>query len=684
MSIDYKKLVTESPIIYPSWTHTPQQIKDDMKVLEKEARDLNDKVAKIEDPTVENVLKPWKEFDDSFTRRELVLTFYQDMSTDKALRDAARDAENESRQTWVELLMRRDVYGVLKKLLVKLEADPNADADDLRFLKREVENFERAGLALPDDKFERVKAIKLELGKLLTEFSTNQNEEKDFIEFTLEELDGVPQDTIDGFEKIGDKYRMTYKYPDVIPTMKYAHNQETRKRAFLGSQSKSPQNGPILEKMIKLRFELAKLLGYDTYSNYVLEQRMAKNQTNVLNFLNDLKEKLAPLGKQDLKRMLDFKNKDLKERGLPVQDKLYLWDNAYYNEKLLEKEYLVDNLKVAEYFPLTETLATMFSFYEKIFDIKVVKLSEDELPEGALWHKDAQLFAIYQNVARGEKKNEYMGLLYLDLHPREGKYSHAANFGIDPGHENPDGSRHTPVTVLLCNFTKPTKEKPLLMMHSEVVTMFHELGHGIHNILSKTRYSTHHGTHVERDFVECPSQMLEYWTWLKDELKKLSRHYKTGEPMDDGLIDDLIRTKNVNLGLHNLRQLHFALFDMTLHTKTEEKDIEALDLFKLWNELRFELVGLDDDNNPTPGYASFGHIAGGYESGYYGYLYSNVFALDIYYTLFKQNPMDIDNGIRYRDIVLKRGGSKDSMDNLKELLGREPNAEAFTKEILGN
>lgn len=178
--------------------------------------------------------------------------------------------------------------------------------------------------------------------------------------------------------------------------------------------------------------------------------------------------------------------------------------------------------------------------------------------------------------------------------------------------------------------------------------------------------------------------MLEFWTWSKDELNHLSSHYETSEPIPDSLVEQLIKSKHVNTGLFNLRQLHFALFDMRLHTIDSKEGIEALDLTKLWNELREEIALISNGGVNNTGYATFGHIAGGYESGYYGYLYSQVFATDIYYTHFKSDPMKVESGLRYRDIILKNGGSKDILDILRELLGREPNSNAFLQEILGN
>jgi len=409
-----------------------------------------------------------------------------------------------------------------------------------------------------------------------------------------------------------------------------------------------------------------------------LEVKLAKKKHTVLDFLNDLRTKLTPVAESELQVLKDLKNKDLKARNLPVEDEFYSWDFAYYNERLLEEKYQVDSLKISEYFPLQSTIKKMLGFYETIMDVKFVKL--DPKPE-EVWHEDVEMYAVFKNIKFGTL--EYVGVIYFDLHPRDGKYGHAANFGIGPGYVNSNGTRKNPETVLVCNFTKPTKTRPSLLKHDEVVTFFHELGHGIHNMLSQTKYAKFHGTNVERDFVEAPSQMLEYWVWSKNELKLLSSHYETGEPISDDLIDLLIKTKHVNTGLSNLRQLFFGLFDMSLHTIESEDQIDKLNLFDTWNTLRREITLLPDGNNPTKGYCSFGHIAGGYESGYYGYLYSQVFAADIYYTLFKEDPMNTENGIRYRDIILKRGGSREIMDNLEEVLGRKPNSEAFLAEIFG-
>ena len=256
----------------------------------------------------------------------------------------------------------------------------------------------------------------------------------------------------------------------------------------------------------------------------------------------------------------------------------------------------------------------------------------------------------------------------------------AANFGISSSYVKSDGSRSYPVTALVCNFSKPTKEKPALLKHSEITTFFHELGHGIHDLVGGNAIGRFNGPGATPwDFVEAPSQMLEFWTWNKSELKSLSKHFETGEKIPDGLLDSLVRTKHVNGALFALRQLHFGLFDMKVHTT---KDFSKLDVTELWNNLREEVCLIDNGDMMTKGFNSFGHImSDSYSAGYYGYMWAEVFASDMYYTRFIKDPLNSEAGVQYRDIILKRGGLYEIEDNLTEFLGRKPNNKAFLKEL---
>lgn len=667
---------TISTTTYPKWNHSIDDIKAIGTKLIQEETQFYDYVASIDTPTMENLYLPYIDHIQNNHALENQIDFYKNVSVDKAIRDVSSEISEQMENNSIEQGLRVDVYNKFKQFYQSVDLH-SLDDETKRHIEKTMLDYKRNGLDLPDEERDQFKQLKLKLSELRKKFDKNLGEQTEHLLFTPQELDGVPQDTVETFEKVGDKLKMTYKYPDLFPVLRHAHNQETRKQAYLGNQSKCKENAEILKQMISIRYRIAKALGYSTYSQYVLEERLAKNQDNVLQFLGDLRDKFTPLGKEELDNLLKLKNDDLKLKGLPEQQEFYQWDNAYYNNILLENEYQVDHNKIKEYFPVDSTITKMLGFYETLFDLKFYKI--EPVNDDEIWHEDVKKYGVFQDIQSGTPK--FMGFIYFDLHPRDGKYGHAASFGLGPAYTQKNGDRAIPFNVLVCNFSKPTGDKPALLKHSEVQTFFHELGHGVHSILSETKYAKFHGTRVPRDFVEAPSQMLEFWIWSKNELKSLSSHYLTHEPIPDELIDQLIKSKNVNNGLGVLRQLHFGLFDMKVHTIDNEEDLE-MDLDEVWNSMRSEITLNSTGDSKTSGYASFGHIAHGYQSGYYGYLYSKVFATDMYYTLFKEDPMNVTNGLRYRDIILKRGNSKDMMDNLVELLGREPNTDNFMKELL--
>lgn len=419
---------------------------------------------------------------------------------------------------------------------------------------------------------------------------------------------------------------------------------------------------------------------------------MSKTPETVNDFLGDLRQQLTPGGEKEVAHLLEIKNEDLKARGLDASEEgknYYLWDSRFYGRMMVEKEFSIDEQKIAEYFPLQSTIDGMLKIFEELFGFVFVELAEEDKAKiaatgnakDAYWHDDVKIFSVWDDEGEG---GGFVGYLYLDLHPRPGKYGHAANFSLQPGFLYPNGTRRYPATALVCNFSKPTPTKPSLLKHDEVVTLFHELGHGIHDLAGRTKYSRFHGTSVVRDFVEAPSQMLENWCWEPSQLKSLSSHYETGEPIPDDLIAKQISTKHVNDALFNLRQLHFGIFDMTVHTPASHAAAEAFDLSSLYNSLREEISGLKGPalaSNWGNGQATFGHLIGGYDAGYYGYLSSQVYSTDMFYSVFKKDPMNKAEGRRYRHMVLEKGGSQEEMKTLEDFLGRKPSTEAFYREL---
>ncbi|KAK6502136.1 hypothetical protein TWF506_002736 [Arthrobotrys conoides] len=583
--------------------------------------------------------------------------------------------------------MREDIF----KLVNAVAKSPpsNLTPEGKRLVEKLNTDYIRMGLELEGAKRDRFKEIKKELSVLSIDFSKTLNEENGGNWFTEQQLEGVPSDVINILkteEKDGVKrYFLTYKYPDLFPTLKFDVNADVREQVFIGNENKCPDNLPRFDKTIRLRHEKAQLLGYENHAQYVLKEKMAKSPEKVNSFLGDLRSKLTEGGRAEVQKLKQLKKTDVEARGLPFDDKYYLWDHRFYDRLVREQEFNIDENKIAEYFPLQKCVDGMLTIFEKLFGLRFVQVVEESAQVGSGergWHEDCKVYLVHDEESLG---GEFVGYLYLDLHPREGKYGHAANFNLIPGFlREPSNatSRNYPSTALVCNFSKPTPSKPSLLKHDEVVTLFHELGHGIHDLVSRTIYSRFHGTNTVGDFVEAPSQMLENWCWEPEQLKELSSHYETGESLPDNLISALIKSKHVNDGLFNLRQLHFGIFDMRVHELNLPQD-EGIDSSATYNNLRSEIAGLDGPTDPRfgQGQTTFGHLMGGYDAGYYGYLWSLVFASDMYFTGFKKDPMDPKNGRRYRREVLEKGGSRDEMESLKAFLGREPNSEAFFKEL---
>ncbi|KAL3462218.1 peptidase family M3-domain-containing protein [Aspergillus heterothallicus] len=701
----------------PLFTATAESLLSDAKRLIETSRKVQDGiVAKItpESADFASVLKPLAHDSNVMGLEASILGFYQAVSTEQALRDASSKAEELMDDFSIESSMREDLYKLVDAVLNKNES---LDPESRRLLEKEHMDFVRNGLGLPAGPLrDRFKEIKKRLSLLSIEFSKNLNEEAGGIWFSPEELDGVPQDVVSGLQK-GEgenegKLFLTFKYPDLFPTVKYAKNPETRKKVTIGNENKCNQNIPLFREALILRDEAARLLGYPNHAAFRVEDKMAKTPETVDKFLAGLRERLTDGGRKEIAKLQELKKSDLESRGETFDGGYYLWDHRFYDRLMLEKDYSLDQQLIAEYFPLQNTINGMLRIFEELFGLVFVEITGADREQVAttgkgsdvVWHEDVKMFSVWDDEGEG---GGFVGYLYLDLFPRPGKYGHAANFNLQPGYIDAEGKRRYPATALVCNFTKPTPSKPSLLKHDEVVTLFHELGHGIHNLVARTTYSRFHGTRVVRDFVEAPSQMLENWCWAPEQLKSLSKHYSTlspeylaawkeqakgqteapSEKIPDEVIANIIRTKHVNDALFNLRQLHFGIFDMMVHEPETHEKIEQLPISATYNRLRKEITQIDGPevlglgDEWGHGQATFGHLMGGYDAGYYGYLSSQVYSMDMFYSVFKENPMDPKAGRRYRYKVLEKGGSQDEMQTLIDFLGREPKTDAFYKEM---
>ncbi|KAF2098814.1 metallopeptidase MepB [Rhizodiscina lignyota] len=701
----------------PVFVGTPQSVVEDTKRLIAKSKKVQDEIVSVnlDDAVFSNTVLLMAQDDNVMSLESHIIGFYQAVSTDKTLRDASTDAEKLLDDFGIESAMREDVFQRVDAAVKKGE---KLDPESQRLLEKDHKGYIRNGLGVPaGPKRDRFKEIKKRLSEISITFQKTLNEENGGLWFTREELDGVPADLIDSWDQgtaeNEGKVRLTFKYPDLFPTLKYAKNPEIRKKLTVANENKCNDNVPLFREAVILRDEAARILGYKNHAEFRIEDKMAKQPKTVDDFLGDLRSRLAPGGLEEIEKLKELKKTDLSSRGQDssFDGHYYLWDHRYYDRLMLERDFQLDHQTISEFFPLETTIRGMLHIFEELFGLAFVELKgkdRDALSETGkgsdiVWHEDVQVFSVWDDDGEG---NGFVGYLYLDLHPREGKYGHAANFNLQPGFIQANGTRRYPATALVCNFSKPTPKKPSLLKHDEVVTLFHELGHGIHDLVSKTTYSRFHGTNTVRDFVEAPSQMLENWCWTPSQLKSLSKHYsylspaylaayqqepsgsksQPTEQIPDELIDNLIRTKHVNDALFNLRQLHFGIFDMTVHEPSSHEDIEKMEISETYNRLRKEISKLDgpeiaDGWGWGHGEATFGHLIGGYDAGYYGYLSSQVYSADMFYSVFKKDPMNGKEGRRYRHTVLERGGSQEEMKTLEDFLGRAPSTEAFYREL---
>ncbi|EFP82348.2 uncharacterized protein PGTG_08304 [Puccinia graminis f. sp. tritici CRL 75-36-700-3] len=658
----------------PQWDHTPEQIITLTKQAIQDSRDLLDSIAATK-PDQANFPNPE------------ILTFYQYVSPEEALRTAAVEADKIIQEYDLEVCSRMDVYEALLAAQKNINPD-SLDDESKRLIEKLLIERTRNGLHLDQDSRQKFNQLKNRINNLAIDFQKNLNEEQGKIWFTPEELKGVPEDILSGFEKDDQgRLAMTFKTPDYTPVIQYAIVPETRKRASLGYDSRAAINVPILEEIISLRREAATALGKPNWAAHALEIKMAKKTETVFSFLKDLRQKITPVALKERQELLKIKQEEVQNLGLDTDPtKLYVWDYRYYDRLYTERNLDLKAELVKEYFPVSVVVEVILETYQALLSVKFFQVKDAKL-----WHPNATQWAVWDSEAvadgRAEKGEGFLGYLHLDLEPRPNKYGHAAVWGLVPGYEKKDGTRHYPVAAMqasffrVANLAKGTAQKPALLTHDSVVTFFHEMGHVFHQLCSKTKYGRFHGTSVARDFVEAPSQMLENWCWTESQLVKMSQHYlRKDEKLPKELVQKIIASRDVNSGLFNLRQIFFGMYDMYVHTSTD-----TLDLTRHWCESRDEISLVDSDPAMlSPGQSSFGHIVGGYDAGYYGYLYSQVFSADMYESVFSADPMSAKMGARYRDEILRPGGARDEMVSLTKFLGRPPNEQAFLKRLLRN
>jgi len=584
----------------------------------------------------------------------LILMGY--VSPDPAVSSEGSACEEKSGAFLVSVYTRRDLYDALRT-----QAPRNAD--EARLLTLTLRQFVKNGLALPDDRLEQVRAMKTRLARLETQFSANLNNDNTTLEFSAEDITGVPDSARVQFGKgTNGSYVVTMKYPDYYAVMQNADKSETRSRmntAFLNRQA--GENTRLLEEAILLRAQIARELGYDTWADYRIDGRMARTKENVTVFLDTLKAPVKTKTREEMATLLT-----VKQSLFPGSGSVNTWDIAYLKNKLRNRDYSLDDETVRSYFPLDVVTVGMFSQFSRPLSVRF-----DEVNDARVWAPGVTLYRVANAT-----DNTTLAYIYFDLYPREGKYGHMMMYPVVSGRTHPGGNYSVPVSVIVGNVRAPNGNVPSLLSHDDVEGIFHEFGHALHFSLTRAPYASLSGTNVEWDFVETPSQAFEEWVWEPEVLDAISGHYANHtEKLPPGLRDRIIAARNLDAGLTYSRMLMISSEDMAFHTIDGPVNVTAVS-----DSLYEHIMGI----KPLPGNhepATIDHFMGGYDAGYYSYLWSKVYALNVY-SRFRQDGLEnATTGADYRHWILEPGNMQDGMVLLRGFLKKEPSPDALYEQF---
>jgi oligopeptidase A len=628
-------------------------------------------------PTWENVIAPIEEVDDRLSRLWSPVSHMNSVMNSDELREAYESCLPILSEygTWV---------GQHKGLFEAYKAIKNSEAfatlsqAQKKTIKDALRDFELSGIGLPKAEQKRYGEISKRMSELGSKFSNN------VLDATMgwtkhitdkNELAGMPESALAAAQAAAEGkglegYLLTLDIPSYLPVMTYCDNQALRKELYEAYVTRASDRGPNAGKwdnteniaeLLKLRYEVARMLGFNTYSEKSLATKMAETPDQVLSFLNNLATKVKPQGEREVQELREFAEQEF---GVTSFE---LWDIAYYSEKQKQKLFKISDEELRPYFPENKVVSGLFEVLKRVFGMKVQER------EGVdTWHESVRFFDIFDS-------NDFLrGSFYLDLYAREHKRGGAWMDECRVRRINANGELQTPVAYLTCNFNRPVGDKPALFTHDEVVTLFHETGHGIHHMLTQVDVSSVSGINgVPWDAVELPSQFLENWCWEEEALAFISGHYETGEPLPKEMLDNMLAAKNFQSGMFILRQLEFGLFDFTLHTTYDpEVGPQVLETLAEVKKKVAVLPSLEWNRFSH----SFSHIfAGGYSAGYYSYLWAEVLSADAFSRFEEEGIFNAETGASFLNNILEMGGSEEPMELFKRFRGREPQIDALLR-----
>ena len=576
---------------------------------------------------------------------------------------------------WTEIGQNQPLFQAYQ-VLANSPAAAGFDVAQQTILEHALRDFRLSGIDLPAEQQKRYGEIQMKLSELASKFSNQLlDATQAWTKHITDEaaLDGLTDSAKTQMKQAAeakglDGWLVSLEFPSYFAVMTYANDRALREELYAayctrasdqGPNAGQNDNGPVMQEILALRQELAKLLGFGNYAELSLASKMAESTDQVLHFLRDLGTRGKPFAEQDLRELQAFAS----EQGC---NELQSWDVGYYSEKLREQRYSISQEILRAYFPIDKVLTGLFAIVEKLYGIQIEELSGFDT-----WHPDVRLFEITENGA-------HVGRFFFDLYARANKRGGAWMDGARDKRRTADGTLISPVANLVCNFTPAVGGKPALLTHDEVTTLFHEFGHGLHHLLTRVEHAGASGINgVAWDAVELPSQFMENWCWEPDGLALISGHYETGDPLPQALLDKMLAAKNFQSGLMMVRQIEFSLFDFELHATHGD----GRSVLEVLEGIRQEVSVLRPPAyNRFPN--SFAHIfAGGYAAGYYSYKWAEVLSADAFSKFEEEGVFNSATGQAFREAILARGGSQAPMVLFVDFRGREPSIDALLRHL---
>ncbi|WP_338733401.1 M3 family metallopeptidase [Mangrovimonas cancribranchiae] len=540
--------------------------------------------------------------------------------------------------------------------------DYNALSDKKkRLVDDTIDKFKQSGVNLSEEDLRKFKTLRAEITDLTSQYSTNMNTANLVLDLDESGAEGLPDSFIDKFKTEDGLYKIPVQPSTRQPVMENATKAETRKAyQVLYSTRGTEKNMEILDQLVEKRYQIGKLMGHDSYAGYNLVPKMAKNPETVWKFINGL---IAESKEKAIADIDVLKNAREKLDGIAKDQKLNAWDVSYYNNQILKNNYQVDSEKIREYLPMEACLEGMFDLYQELLGVEFKKNQD-----ASVWHDDVQAYEVYA-------EGKLSGRFYLDLYPRPFKESWFYAVPLSTGKQMENGYE-VPVAMMLCNFTKPTEELPSLITHDELETLFHEFGHIMDGMSYEGEFSLQSDS--KTDFTEAMSQIFENWIWDYNILSSFAKHYETGEVLPKELFDNMVKAKNVSSGLAAQSSLRLCTYDMNLYDKYNPEN--PFDTDQLWKDIDAQLGVMDWYIEGTHPQSCWIHI-NTHPVYYYGYLWSEVYAQDMFAVFEKNGLRDQETGVKYRKLILANGSQRDVEEAVEEFLGRPMNNEAYIKSL---